>query len=186
MKRLMLVGVLVVVLVLAMAVPAMAKSGKPKHSKMVLNITYKVTNYPDSGLADGLAGYGALDNLNRHVKVWQTPDGSYYVIAKDNGKWGPIEGMTSPGDLAVTQGADASGLVHGGYTATLPTTDLIDAKNGNLGTFDYQVVDPFDWLGTYFPAKSGLTFVDWAWTYMFQGQKWVNAMPEDPGAIVIP
>ena len=44
MRRLVLVGVLAVILVLAMAVPAMAKSGKPKHSKMVLNITYKVTN----------------------------------------------------------------------------------------------------------------------------------------------
>ncbi len=185
MKRLMLVGVLVVVLVLAMAVPAMAKSGRPKHSKMVLNITYKVTNYPDSGLADGLAGYGALDALNRHVQVWRAQDGSYYVIAKDKGKWEPVEGMTSPGDLVVTPGADASGLVHGGYTATLPTTLLEGAKNGNLGTFDYQV-DPFDWQEMFFPESPELTFVDWAWTYMFQGQKWVNAMPEDPGAIVIP
>ena len=185
MRRLVLVGVLAVILVLAMAVPAMAKSGKPKHSKMVLNITYKVTNYPDSGLADGLAGYGTSDALNRHVKVWRTQDGSYYVVAKDHGKWKPVEGMTTPGDLAVTQGADATGLVHGGYTATLPITDLLNAKNGNLGTFDYQV-DTFDWLANYFPTNSGLTYLDWAWTYMFQGQKWVNTMPETPTIVATP
>ena len=189
MKRLMLVGVLAVVLVLAMAVPAMAKSGKPKHSKMVLNITYKVTNDPDSGQSGNT---WALDNLNRHVKIWQTADGSYYVIAKDNGKWNTIAGVTSPGDQAVPEGADATGTVHGGYTATFTAPAIVGAKNGNLGTFDYQgdflgtppVV--FDWLGTYFPGNSGLTYVDWAWTYIFQGQKWVNAMAGNSGDIVIP
>ena len=188
MKRLVLVGVLAVVLVLAMAVPAMAKSGKPKHSKMVLNITYKTTNHPDSGLS----GYWSLNDMNRHVQVWQAEDGSYYVIAKDTGKWNTYQGVTSPGDQAAVQGADASGPLHGGYTATFAAPALVDAKNGHLGTIDYQgdlsgnAPGAFSWLDTYFPGSSLFTYADWAWTYMFQGQEWVNAMAGNSGDIVIP
>jgi hypothetical protein len=197
MRRLVLVGVLAVVLVLTMAVPALAKNDKAQakngdangKGKLVLNITYKTKNQPDSGLS----GYWALDALNRHVQVREAGDGSYYVIVKDQGKWSTSAGVTSPGDQAVAEGADASGPMHGGYAATFESDGIIDgATNGHIGTFDYggdlegNAPGAFNWLTTYFPVNSGLTYVDWAWTYMFKNQSWVNAMAGNSGDIVIP
>ena len=68
-------------------------SGVPAGSVLCLNITYKITNDEDSGNV----GYWALDNYNKSVQVWQVPDGSFYAIAKYEGKWNTFAGALSPG-----------------------------------------------------------------------------------------
>ena len=85
----------------------------PDHSALVLNIKHKVTNDEDSGNV----GYWALDNYNKHVKVWKLADGTFYVKAMYEGKWKTFAGARSPGTGAV-QSKDASGTFKGGYTAT--------------------------------------------------------------------
>jgi len=227
MKRLLIVGLLTVALVLAMAVPAMAKNNKPKHSKMVLNVTYKISDPDKDAPAVGESIEGdpaqveeidgeqatvvpggeawAQHRLNRHVQVWQTPEGDYYVIVKDNGKWSTLPGYEPTEGQAPFEGM-VSGNIHGGYIATFEGELLEGAKNGNIGVFDYEGDAPgalpltYEWLRQYFPGtydsldlvtltdpespELSLFFVDWAWTYMFQGQKWVNSGQADLGAPV--
>ena len=89
MKEKILFGMIVVVLVISLASVAFAapthptfgsfvNSGNvPSGSILVLDITHKVTNDEDSGNV----GYWALDNYNKHVQVWQAPDGTFYAVA---------------------------------------------------------------------------------------------------------
>jgi len=82
MKRIYLV-LIALVLLAAMVVPAgsvFAADNPP--GKLVLNITYKITNDEDSGNV----GYWALENYNRHIQVWQLLDGSFYAKGDYEGK----------------------------------------------------------------------------------------------------
>ncbi len=201
MKRLLLVGVLVLVLVLAMALPALATGGGPQ-GKLVLNVTYKVTNDEDSGFV----GYWALDDYNRHVQVWQTGPTSFYVVGSYTGEWHTFAGALSP-MAGVTQGADASGSMEGGYTGTFDYAGVVNpdgrASMGNIGVYDFGGTKVDVLLGTfgagqtgpttahsvladYFPGYPGVTYIDWGWTYGYQDQVWVNAMAGSSGDVVIP
>ena len=117
----------------ALAAPAdpgsfLNESGVPAGSVLCLNVTYKITNDEDSGNV----GYWALDNYNKSVKVWQVPDGSFYAVAKYEGKWNTVAGALSPGaGTAFTQ--DGSGTFHGGYIATF-TADSCTRTFGHVGS----------------------------------------------------
>jgi len=167
----------------------------------VVNVTYKTINHPDSGLG-GL--YWSLNELNRHVQIWQTGETSYLIVVSDQGKWNTKEGYKTPGTTLADptyQGADGSGPAHGGYVATFSydgavNTDAYPAF-GNLGTFDYNGVfgpssvnvggvTSFNYLAAYFPGYSGFAYVDWGWTYTYKSQEWVNSQSGNSGDIVIP
>jgi hypothetical protein len=141
-------------------------SGVPAGSVLCLNITYKITNDEDSGNV----GYWALDNYNKSVQVWQVPDGSFYAIAKYEGK-------------------DGSGTFHGGYVATF-TADSCTRAFGNVGSSDFGgtkadvllgtygagQVGPtvsFDWT-SYFPGFASFVQTSWGWTYKYRNQSWNN------------
>jgi hypothetical protein len=211
MRKYLLVLVLAVALVLVV-LPTIA-SAEPTHptfrtfvnagdvpsgSVLVLNATYKVTNDEDSGNV----GYWALLNYNKHVQVWQVPDGTYYTVARYAGKWTTFAGALSPG-AGVTQAADASGTFEGGYTATFttgsPTPELTTTfaagsptlVSGQIGTYDFTGTQAdillgtygagqtgsspsLDWLGTYFPGYANFTYLHWGWTYHYESQTWNN------------
>jgi len=163
-------------------------SGVPAGSVLCLNITYKVTNDEDSGNV----GYWALDNYNKSVQVWQVPDGSFYAIAKYEGKWNTFAGALSPG-AGTAFSKDGSGTFHGGYIATF-TADSCNSTFGNVGTYDFGGTEAdvslgtygagqvgsspsFDWT-SYFPGFASFAQPSWGWTYRYRNQSWNNF---DPG-----
>jgi hypothetical protein len=193
---------------LMLVVPVMAKpsqptfgtfvnaGGVPNGSTLVLNIVYKVTNDEDSGNV----GYWALDNYNKHVQVWLTPDGTFYAIARYEGKWQTFAGALSPG-YGVAQSKDASGAFEGGYIATFAATGFTSAF-GNSRTFDYGgtkadvllgtygagqtgPTTPFSFLSTYFTGANGFTYINWGWTYHYRSQTWNNFDYATTGDIVV-
>jgi hypothetical protein len=194
---------IVMIMLAAMVLPASSAfaastvnaGGVPEGSVLVLNITYKVTNDEDSGNV----GYWALDSYNKQLQVWQVPDGSFYAIARYEGKWQTFEGALSPG-AGVAFTMDGSGTFKGGYVATFDSETFTSAF-GNIGTYDFggteadvllgsygsgQTGAPtaFDALGTYFPGYSSFTYKSWGWTYRYQDQRWFNFDTGTSGDIV--
>ena len=126
-KQNMMTSIAIMLLALCFVVPAFAapttpprhfgafvnSGGVPAGSKLVLDITYKVTNDEDSGNV----GYWALESYNKHIQVWQTPDGTFYAVARYTGKWQTFAGALSPGS-GLAESSDASGTLEGGYIAT--------------------------------------------------------------------
>jgi hypothetical protein len=170
----------------------LSEKGVPDGSKLVLNISMKITNDEDSGMV----GYWALDNFNKTVKVWQSPDSSFYAIVKYEGNWQTFAGALSPGNGTV-QPRDGWGTVEGGYVAVFTATTFTKG-HGYVGKFDFGGTKAdillgtygagqtgstpnYDWLGTYFPDAAGFTQTHWGWTYEYQNQKWYNYAEADGG-----
>lgn len=170
----------------------------PAGSVLVLNITHKVTNDEDSGNV----GYWALDNYNKHVQIWEVPDGSFYVVARYTGRWKTFAGALSPG-AGVPQSKDASGTFQGGYTATITGsfTPGTQKTKGNIGRFDYGgskddillgtygapqagPTDPWSFVSAYFSGAVVFTYGQWGWTYHYKGQTWNNFDYDTTGDIV--
>jgi hypothetical protein len=198
MKRIYLV-LIALVLLAAMVIPAgsIFAADKQPNGKLVLNITYKVTNDEDSGNV----GYWALDNYNRHIQVWQLSDGSFYAQGDYEGKWQTFAGAKSPG-AGVAQGSDAQGVMNGGWVATFKATSFTGAF-GNIGTFDFGgtkadvmlgtygagqtgAIAAIDVLNNYFPGYSAFNYISWGWTYKYKNQVWNNNIISTTGDIVIP
>ena len=86
---------------------------------LVLNVSAKITNDPDSGNA----GYWALDNLTRNIKVWQSAipmnalsSNSYIAQINDNGIVTTFAGAMSPG----------AGIIE-------PNNGIVDRLKRNVG-----------------------------------------------------
>jgi hypothetical protein len=188
------------VLLATMVIPsgAVFAADPQAKGKLVLNITYKVTNDEDSGNA----GYWALDNYNRHIQVWQLPDGSFYGKGDYEGKWQTFAGARSPG-AGLVQGNDAAGVMNGGWVGTF-RVDSFTSCFGNIGTFDFGgtkadvmlgtygngqtgPTTPASILNTYFPGYDAtFTYISWGWTYKYKNQTWINSDVITKGDIVIP
>lgn len=150
-------------------------SGKP-----VVNITYKIVNDEDSGVAQNP---WATDNYNKKVQVWDQGDGSFCAIVKYEGQFVTL-GPKSPqnGDLL---SAGIKGTFEGGYQATFNGTFDPGASktNGNLGTFDQQA-GGFNYLAAYFPDYTAFAQPYWSWTYHAGNNgTWVNAVSGNSGDI---
>jgi len=173
--------------------------GIPDGSVLVLDITHKVTNDEDSGNV----GYWALVSYNKHVQVWQTPEGTFYVVARYVGKWYTFAGALSPG-AGITQSKDASGTFQGGYVATFTGTFTPGNKKieGFIGTFDYGgtkkdvllgtygagqtgPTTPWSFLSAYFSGVGSWTYISWGWTYHYRSQTWNNFDYSTTGDIVV-
>ena len=163
-------------------------SGVPAGSVLCLNITYKVTNDEDTKVS---GGYWALDNYNKSVQVWQVPGGSFYAIARYEGKWNTFAGALSPqNDVPFTK--DGSGTFHGGYIATF-TADSCTSTFGNVGVYDFggtqvsvlggvDATPTLDWT-SYFPGFASFNQTQWGWTYKYQNQTWNNFYSGNSGDI---
>ena len=154
-------------------------------AKLVVDVTYKLTNYGDAGYASEWA----LDSVNRHLRIWKHSDGTYCAQVSDDGSSFVTIAGPSP---------NGSGYVAGGITGTFDggyvTTDIVGkfkptyATQGDLGTFDTKCDLYFNcsgphpsWL-SYFKNPTAQEFVDWGWQYTTQSHgTWL-----DQGGFVSP
>ncbi len=157
----------------------------------VVNVTEKVKNDADSGIA---GNYWALDALERHITVWQTTTaGTYCAVVRDEGSFNTLAGQKSPGNTATLTGSER-GEISGGYTATITGTLLTTPSwktHGEVGTVNYQCDASgncpgyVSWPGQYF--ASGFSFDQPWWGWIYRGGKfgtWVNAVSGNSGDIV--
>lgn len=213
MRSALLISLLLILVLPTMVLPVAAapnhppwgsfvnSGGAPAGSTLVVDVTYKVTNDEDSGNF----GYWALDDYNKHVQVWQVPDGTFYVVARYAVQWQTFAGAKSPG-AGVTQTKDASGTFEGGYVATFAATGFVSSpaysKFGNIGTFDFGgsradilkqtygagqtgPTKPFSFLSAYFVGTTGFTQSNWGWTYHYRSETWNNYASATTGDIVV-
>ena len=156
-------------------------SGKP-----IVNVTFKVTNDADSGVAGNV---WANDNYNKKVQVWQQTDASFCSIVKYEGQFVTYAGP-SPQNTG-TVGAGVNGTFEGGYQATFDGTFAPSLKtNGNIGSYDYACngtftcPGAFDWVGAYFTGNTYFNQPYWAWNYHAGNNgSWVNASTGNSGDI---
>ena len=197
--------------IIVMAIPVIAKTSQPtwgtftnsgevpEGSTLILNIVQKVENSYDSGLA----GYWALITYTRHIQIWQTPEDTFYIVERDNGKWYTFEGASSP-YAGTPQTKDGSGTFHGGSIRTMTGTfNPEDLKTkGSIGTVDYlgtkefiklgtyaaqgtpDLPGKFDWIDAYFDDYTP-NYESWGWTYTYRGQTWNNYDYGNSGDIII-
>jgi len=162
--------------------------GQCPDGELVINVTHKVTNDGDSGLA----GYWAYDNYNRHIQLWQLGEGTFCAVVRYLGSFTTIAGR-SPGDTDEIA-AGIKGTFEGGYRATITGTlksDPLYRTRGNIGAFDYGwdghsnhgAHTPFSWLATYFDSYT-FAYDWWGWVYHGGGNgTWVNAVTGNQGDI---
>jgi hypothetical protein len=203
MKTYKFLSVIAILVLLLAALPAMSVGAAPasnqsaqlnaaqcNEGELVINVTYKVMNTVDSGVA---GNYWAYDQLNRHIQVWQTGSSTFCAVVEDKGAFltiaGASPGNTDPDGIA----AGITGTIQGGYVATITGALVPDPSyrtRGNIGTFDYQCdtagncPNAFNWVNEYFGPSAGFDFVSWGWTY--HGGKngtWVNSSDGNLGDI---
>jgi hypothetical protein len=137
----------------------------------VVNVTEKVLNDVDSGLA----GNWAIDAYNRHIQVWRTgskTSNTYCALVTYEGTADAVEGQTGPGGSGVI-GSGVSAEMKGGYratfTGTFAPTDW--PTKGSVGTVDYNCDITgascvyVSWLDKYFPGYSNFAQPWWGWFY---------------------
>jgi hypothetical protein len=170
----------------------------PRHSKLIVNVHYKVTNDEDSGFV----GYWALDNYEKHIMIWADPkDGSYWAIARYEGTFTTFAGALSPQN-GVQESSDATGHFVGGYTLHFTGTfNPKIATHGDLGTFDFGGTKSdillgsygngqtgnsgttFNVLSQYFTGENDINFY-WGWAYAYKDQMWTNFVTGSSGDII--
>lgn len=138
------------------------------NAKLVVDVSFVLDNYADSGYA----GEWAVDTVNRHLKIWHHADGTYCAQIRDNGsKFVTLAGPSPTGDGSVDAGI--TGTFDGGYI----TTDIVGKlaptypEHGKLGTFDAKCDATFTcsgayptWL-SYFKNPTANAFAEWGWLY---------------------
>ena len=137
-------------------------------AKQVVDVTFTLTNYADSGYV----GEWALDTVNRHLSIWRRSDGTYCArVADDGSTFVTLDAATPVGPGYLSPGI--KGTFDGGYI----TTDILGkfkptyATHGNLGTFDAKCDTNFNcpgkrpsWL-SYFKNPKAEEFAQWGWLY---------------------
>lgn len=136
----------------------------------VINVTQKVINDVDSGMA----GNWAIDKYNRHIQVWSTGDDTYCALVSYEGKAKAVAGQTGPGG-SQTIGTGVVAEMEGGYRAAFSGTlnpNPVWKTKGSIGSFDYGCdisgacgTRP-SWLSAYFTGAGGsFNQVWWGWFY---------------------
>ena len=139
-------------------------------AKLVVDVTFILDNYADSGYADEWA----IDTVHRHLRIWRHSDGTFCAqIADDGSTFVTRAGPSPTGDGAVQSGV--TGTFNGGYI----TSDIVgkfaprvpQGAKGNLGTFDAKCNATFTCSGTYptwlsyFKNPKANAFSKWGWIY---------------------
>jgi len=148
--------------------------------KMIVNVTYSLYNDADSGFF----GDWAVDNLNRHLQVYDQGAGTFCAVVNDTGQF-VTTGPLSPQN-GVPLAAGIKGVINGGYTTTMFTGTLNPspayATKGNLGTFDAN--GPHPSYASYFSSTAGDDLAVWGWTYhTAKNGDWTNASSGSSGDI---
>lgn len=157
-----------------------SKACKADGSKMVVNVHYTLTNDYDSGFAGNA---WANDTIDRQLRIWQLPAGTFCVQVADEGKFVTFAGP-SPSGLS-TVAAGVKGKLEGGYVSTIfsgtftPTLPV----RGNLGSFDLQCDASFNCPGahpsfvSYIAGSSGFDLTQWGWIYKAgHNGTWLNQL----------
>jgi hypothetical protein len=188
-NRLVIVVALALVLSLAIAVPAAAKGGNEVQGKLVVDITYTMTNNycwsPNVGV------WGLMDEW-MHVRAWQTGEHSFREEYTMLGRWRTWEGVLSPG-AGTPQRHGGSGVVLGSGSLTFNAPGLNPqngfAVRGYVGTFDVGgrradmglpnmfppgMVSFGSW---YFPGTTDLVCVDLVQVYSWGFQAFTQYLP---------
>jgi len=158
-----------------------ANLGKP-----LIDVTEKVINDPDSGLA----GIWAYDAYTRHIKVWSTPagtSGTYCAIVTYDGTAFAIEGAVGPGGSGII-GHDVKAKMKGGYRATIIGTLLTPPLwpiHGSVGPVVDYACCYVDWTTMYFSGTPSFTFDWWGWFYdAGKHGTWLNSIGLTTGNIL--
>jgi hypothetical protein len=161
-----------------------------EHLVKVIDVTEKVINDVDSGLA----GNWAFDNYTRHIKVWSTGSDTYCAAVVIDGTAFAIGGATGPGG-SVLIGDNVKAKMKGGYRATIIGTLLptpLWPTHGSVGdgTVDYlcnsnpSCLGYIDWVAQYFGPDYIFAY-DW-WGYFYDAGKhgtWLNSASLTTGNI---
>jgi hypothetical protein len=159
-------------------------------AKEVVDVTFVLTNYGDSGYA----GMWALDTVNRHLRIWLHHDGTYCAQIQDDGsRFTTVAGPAPVGGSYVVGGI--TGTFDGGYVTTQIVGKFTPRypTHGNLGTFDAKCDTDFNcpgarpsWLA-YFTKPVANEFAFWGWLYNAGSHgTWLDQMnvsPPDGGNI---
>lgn len=160
--------------------------------KLVINVTHKVTNDLDSGLA----GWWAYDDYKKHIQVWQVDTNTFCAVVRYQGSFVTNDGPSPMNTDTID--AEIEGTFEGGYratiTGTLNSSPTYYRTKGNIGTFDYGCdikTDPgdrstctlFNWVATYFTSPI-FTYEWWGWVYHGGSNgTWVNSSDGNQGDI---
>jgi hypothetical protein len=142
-------------------------TGNGVHAKQIVDVTYTLDNYADSGYV----GAWALDTVNRHLRIWKQQGNTFCAqIADDGSKFVTLAGL---GPIGGAMPAGITGTFDGGYIIA-----AINAKytpryktSGSLGTFDAKCNALLECAGTYpewtsyFTDVKGGGFAGWGWLY---------------------
>jgi hypothetical protein len=145
-----------------------SKACKADDAKQLVNVHYTLTNDYDSGFAGNA---WANDTIDRQLRIWQLPDGSFCSVVKDHGKFVTFAGASPSGFSTVS--ADLKGQLEGGYVSTVFSGTYAPTMptRGNLGTFDLMCDAAFNCPGdhpsftSYISGSSGFDFAQWGWIY---------------------
>ena len=158
----------------------------------VVNVTHKVVNSVDSGLA----GYWASEDYNRRIQLWDQGEGVYCAVVSYQGHFTGVAGQQSPGNAEPLDG-DEGGAFEGGYRMTI--TGVLSAApawpiRGQIGAIDYECTVPVgfvvscpgqvNWIDQYFESGYARKYEWWGWIY--HGGRygtWVNSSDGNSGDI---
>lgn len=162
------------------------KTGAP-----IINVTEKVTNDVDSGIA----GNWAIDNYTRHIQVWQIGKNSntYCALVTYEGTSNAQAGVAGPGGTGII-GSGVIANMQGGYralfTGVLAPSPTWTSK-GSVGTVNYgcNISGSCDtipsWLNIYFTGVSNFTQPWWGWFYTTPSDgNWLNSIEGNFGNIL--
>ncbi len=191
-KYLWLATSLVAATALAVAAGAFAGSNNRDScggGKLIVNVTYGLSNDYDSGVAGNA---WANDTIHRHLQVFDQGGGTYCATVNDTGSFVTFAGASPGGTGTLTAGI--KGEINGGYTTTMFSGTLNPSPayktHGNLGSFDLMCVDANTCPGahpgyySYFSSTSGDDLASWGWKY-HAGKRgeWTNASTGNSGDI---
>lgn len=156
-----------------------SKACKVDGAKQLVNVRYKLTNDFDSGFGGNA---WANDTIDRQLRIWQLPTGTFCVQVADHGKFVTFAGA-SPSGLS-TVSAGVKGELEGGYISTdivgtfAPTLPV----RGDLGTFDLMCTNANtcpgtrpSWKNYFAPGVTGIEFAQWGWIYKAgRNGTWLN------------
>jgi len=155
--------------------------------KLVVNVTQKIINDNDSGVAGNAWAY---DDIIRHIQVVKTAPNTFCATLSYQGNFSTIAGP-SPNNTG-TVGDGVVGTFQGGYRSTVFTGTFAPTAptRGSLGTFNYNCDTNFncpgyvDWTTLYFSSTSGFGLAWWGWVYHAGNNgSWVNSVDGNSGDI---
>ena len=153
-------------------------------SAPVINVTLRLINDADSGFTRPV---WAMDQIRRHITVWQVAPGSFCAIVQDEGTFVTLAGL-SPNDATITIAAGIKGEIEGGYRATIAGTLKTGVgTHGDLGTKDYacdasgNCPGYFSWVSNFFDWTD-FQQPWWGWRYdAGRHGVWINSVDFGPG-----